>query len=461
MSKSAINTTTCTGWGRYPKAPCGLYRPDSLRELGDIPADCKQRGWSVIPRGLGRSYGDAALNGGFGAALMTHLDRMIEFNASTGRLRCEAGLSLLQIIRRLMPLGWFPMVTPGTQFCTVGGAIAADVHGKNHHVDGSFGDHLYQFTLMLPSSEMVCCSREQNSDLFWATIGGMGLTGVIVDAEFQLRAVQTSRIVESRVRTRDLEETLFTFQERDSMYPYSVAWMDCLSTGRGFGRGVLLFGDHAVCTDLPKESQSAPLKAVPKKPISVPCDTPGFLLNRVSLMAFNDFYYSGHPTRPSLLAGAEIFFHPLDQILNWNRLYGKSGFVQWQCIVPFKDGSKQIQQILEKVQHSGQLPFLCILKRMGKSSGGLLSFPMEGYTLAMDFPVRKGLLPLLDALDELVLQAGGRLYLAKDARASASTIAAMYPQLNLFKTLKMSVDPDVLIQSNMSRRLELSAEVSA
>ncbi len=461
MSTSAINTTTCSGWGRYPKAPCGLYRPDSLRELGDIPTDCKQRGWSVIPRGLGRSYGDAALNGGFGAALMTHLDRIIEFNTSTGRLRCEAGLSLLQIIRRLMPLGWFPMVTPGTQFCTVGGAIAADVHGKNHHVDGSFGDHLYQLTLMLPSGEMVSCSREQNSDLFWATVGGMGLTGVIVDAEFQLRAVQTSRITESRVRTRDLDETLFTFQERDSRYPYSVAWMDCLSTGRHFGRGVLLFGDHSVSTDLPRMEQDKPLSLPKAKSVTVPMDAPGFLLNRLSLLAFNQAYYSFNPTNESHIVSTQRFFHPLDAVVDWNRLYGKAGFTQWQCIVPFDGGAKRLQQILEKVQHSGQLPFLCILKRMGKGSGGLLSFPMEGYTLAMDFPVRKGLLPLLDALDELVLQAGGRLYLAKDARASVSTIAAMYPNLHLFKTMKMSIDPNMLMQSNMSRRLELSAEVSA
>lgn len=461
MMHMATKLSQMSGWGRYPKTTSSLYRPDSIRELCAIPDDCTQRRNSVVARGLGRSYGDASLNGGFSTVLMAHLDRIVSFNPDTGSLRCEAGLSLQHIIQRLVPLGWFPMVTPGTQFCTVGGAIASDVHGKNHHVDGSFGDHLQRFSIMLPSGEIVECSREQNAPLFWATIGGMGLTGVILDAEFQMRPIATKYIMEDRLRTRDMDETLDAFQQRDSDYPYSVAWIDCLSTGRSFGRGVLLFGDHAKVTDLPSERQANPLAWQDAKTVTVPCNAPGFVLNRLSLLAFNEAYYLANPTCQSQLVGLQKFFHPLDAVYEWNRLYGASGFTQWQCIVPFADGAERIKQILQKVQASRQLPFLSILKRMGKGSGGMLSFPMEGYTLAMDFPIRKGLLPLLDALDEVVVQVGGHLYLAKDARTSPQTVAAMYPRLAEFKQLKAQIDPNGLIQSDLARRTALLPEVVA
>jgi decaprenylphospho-beta-D-ribofuranose 2-oxidase len=442
-----------TGWARYPRAVCYLFRPERVREVAEV----LQHGGmsSYLPRGLGRAYGDAALNSEQGVLLMERLDRYLDFDKETGLLRCEGGVALADIIATFLPRGWFLPVTPGTKFCTVGACVACDVHGKNHHHDGSLGNFVRSLTLLLPGGETVCCSREQNSELFYATIGGMGLTGIILEVELQLRRVETAWIVVDYVRTRDLDDTLNTFHERDANYLYSVAWLDCVAQGRGFGRGVLMFGRHAVTDDLPPARRPNPFVIPRKRDKSVPFDLPEFVLNPLSLQAFNNLYYATHPAREGILVDYNTYFYPLDSILQWNRAYGKRGFVQWQCVLPYENGVKSLDDILRTAQQRRTYPFLSVLKRMGESSGGMLSFPMPGYTIALDFPVRRGLFEVLNELDAIVLDAGGRLYLAKDARMSAETFHATYPLLPRWREVKARVDPKGLLQSDLARRLQI------
>jgi decaprenylphospho-beta-D-ribofuranose 2-oxidase len=409
-----------------------------------------------LPRGLGRAYGDAALNSEGGVILMERLDRFLAFDEATGVVRCEAGVSLAELIATFLPRGWFLPVTPGTKFCTIGACVACDVHGKNHHHDGSIGNFVQAVTLLLPSGETVRCSREENAELFYATIGGMGLTGITLEVELQLKRVNTAWIVVDYVRTRDLDETLRTFHERDEHYLYSVAWMDCVAQAKGFGRGVLMFGKHAEADHLPAARRQHPFTIPRKRDKTLPIDLPDFALNPLSLKALNNLYYAFHPRREGVLVDYNTFFYPLDSILQWNRAYGKRGFVQWQCVLPYERGIENLTRILETVQRQRTYPFLSVLKRMGKSSGGILSFPMPGYTIALDFPVRNGLFEVLNALDRIVIDAGGRLYLAKDARMSPETFHASYPQLPRWQAVKARVDPKGLLQSDLARRLRLT-----
>ena len=442
-----------TGWGRYPRAVCHLYRPERVKEVAVTLQQEEPNGF--LPRGLGRAYGDAALNSEGGVILMERLDRFLAFDETTGVVRCEAGVPLADVIATFLPRGWFLPVTPGTKFCTVGACVACDVHGKNHHHDGSIGNFVRALTLLLPSGESVRCSREKNPDIFYATIGGMGLTGITLEVELQLRRVDTAWIVVDYVRTRDLDETLRTFHERDEHYLYSVAWLDCVAQGKGFGRGVLMFGKHAEADHLPATRRQNPFTIPRKREKTVPVDLPEFALNPLSLKAFNRLYYATHPSREGVLVDYNTYFYPLDSILQWNRAYGKRGFVQWQCVLPYEGGMENLTRILETAQRRRAFPFLSVLKRMGESSGGILSFPMPGYTIALDFPVRNGLFEVLDELDKIVIEAGGRLYLAKDARMSAETFHATYPQLARWQAVKAQVDPKGLLQSDLARRLRL------
>lgn len=442
-----------SGWGRYPGASCYLFRPERVREVRDTLASALAQ--TYLPRGLGRAYGDAALNSGQGVILMERIDRMLAFDPHTGVLRCEAGVSLADILHTFLPRGWFLPVTPGTKFCTLGACVACDVHGKNHHHDGSIGHFVRGLTLLLPSDGVISCSREENADLFFATLGGMGLSGIILEVELQLRRVESAYVVVDYVRTRDLDETLQTFHEQDAHYLYSVAWLDCLASGRGFGRGVLMFGRHAKPGDLPTSHRAQPFIFHPKRVKKMPFDLPAFVLNTLSLRAFNGTYYRFHPRRDGVVTDYDTYFYPLDSILHWNRAYGKRGFVQWQCVLPYERGVQNLVCILELAQRHRVYPFLSVLKRMGESSGGLLSFPMPGYTLAIDFPMRDGLLEVLEKLDRIVIEAGGRLYLAKDARMSADTFHATYPQLARWQEVKARVDPKGLLQSDLARRLKM------
>ena len=449
LSSAFLNLS---GFGRYPRAQCKVFRPERMKEVveGLSLAD------KVIPRGLGRAYGDAAINPHRFALLMERLDRMLAFDEQSRVLRCEGGVTLDDIIMTFLPRGYFLPVTPGTRYCTVGGCFSCDVHGKNHHKDGSFGNFIRSVRILLPNLDVVECSPTKNSELFYAALGGMGLLGVVLEVEIELMKVESSFMVVDFVRTKDLDDTLRTFHERDERYQYSVGWIDCVASGASFGRGVLMFGRHAGLQDLPAPLHENPFGAMPKGHITVPEGVPDFLLNPLTLRAFNALYYLIHPTKEGALVPLLKFFYPLDSVHEWNRFYGKQGFVQWQCVLPYEDGAKNIRFVLETLQRYRCFPYLSVLKRLGNPSGGLLSFPMPGYTLALDFPVREGLFPALDALDKMVVESGGRLYLAKDARMSKETFRATYPSWRRFAEIKRALDRTLKLESGLSRRLGLS-----
>lgn len=419
------------------------------------------QGGAVLPRGAGRAYGDAALLDAGTVVWTTRLNRLLALDDTSGILHAEAGVTLDEVLRVSLPRGWFLPVTPGTRWCTLGGCVAADVHGKNSHHVGPVGRFITGLTLLTPQGEWISCGPEADRPLFLATLGGMGLTGLIVDVSLKLQPVQTAWIMQETVRTRSLEETLDVFLQKDSAYPYSVAWVDCLQGGAGFGRGVIHFGRHAQPDELPK-TVTHPLALLPTRAVTVPDLAPSALLNRVTLSAFNGFWSAIHPTRPQHAVHCLPFFYPLDFLSDWNRAYGRAGFYQWQCLIPETDALSTLSRLLRMAQTDGQPPYLSVLKRLGPSSGGYLSFPAPGYTFALDFPARNltRLHALLDHMDEAVLDTGGRIYLAKDARLSRERFTRMYPQLDSWRQVQRGIDPQGRLQSGLSRRLGLTeAEV--
>lgn len=427
-----------SGWGRYPvidAAPISFQDRDSLSQKLSA-AD------SLIPFGNGRSYGDSALAPRF--LPCRQRDRFLDFDPETGLLTCEAGVLLSEIIETFLPRGWFLKVTPGTKLITVGGAIAADVHGKNHHVDGCFGDTVHSLTLMLGDGTVRQCSREENTELFRATCGGMGLTGIILEAGFYLQPVQSATIEQGTIKTANLEETFAAF-EKYADWPYSVAWIDCLAKGQSLGRSLLMLGKFAPLGEL---------AYTPRKSKTVPCNFPGFTLNSFSVRAFNALYYAKVRSRISMsFADVDSFFYPLDAINHWNRIYGRKGFVQYQFILPKAQSYAGLQEVLGQIATSGMGSFLAVLKLYGPSNGNLLSFPMEGYSLALDFKIQPGLFTLLERLDRIVLQYGGRIYLAKDARVDRETFEKGYPQIEQFRQLRSSLGLSNIFNSLQSQRL--------
>jgi decaprenylphospho-beta-D-ribofuranose 2-oxidase len=437
-----------SGWGRYPVVETDAYRPERIARLGEL---VRGRG-PVLGRGLGRSYGDAALNGAGTTILFERLNRFLSFDPETGVLECEAGATIADIIQVFGPRGFLPAVCPGTRYVTVGGAIACDIHGKNHHRDGSFGRHVLGFRLITASGEAVGCGPDRDPDLFRATVGGMGLTGLIAEATIRLRRVPGPHISVDYDRAPDLDTALRMFEENDERYAYSMAWIDCLARGRALGRSVLMRGD-------PVPEQTTPLVAASGPPrLRVPFDLPTWVLNPVTMRAFNTLYYHRHPVRRhGVVTDFESFFFPLDRIGDWNRIYGRRGFLQWQCVVPTETGRAALIRLLELARR-GHGSFLAVLKRFGEETGaGPLAFPRPGYTLALDFPANgDGLLRLLDAMDDIVAEAGGRLYLAKDARMRRDFFHATYPDLPAWLAVKRRVDPDNRFSSDLSRRLDLT-----
>jgi FAD/FMN-containing dehydrogenase len=429
-----------TGWGRYPAvdaAPVAFSNPHALAQ--SLP-----KVGPLIAFGNGRSYGDSALAPQF--LPCRQRDRFLDFDPATGLLTCEAGVLLSEIIATFLPRGWFLKVTPGTKLITVGGAIAADVHGKNHHVDGCFGDTVQSFTLMLDDGRLVRCSREENPELFRATCGGMGLTGIILEASFFLKAVPSNRIEQGTIKTANLDETFAAF-ERYADWPYSVAWIDCLAKGKDLGRSLLMVGKFAPLGELAYR---------PRKTKTVPCDFPGFTLNSLSVRAFNALYYAKVRSRISMnFADVDSFFYPLDAINHWNRIYGRKGFVQYQFILPKAHSYAGLQEVLGTIAASGMGSFLAVLKLYGPSNGNPLSFPLEGYSLALDFKIEPGLFALLDRLDRIVLHHGGRIYLAKDARVSRKMFEQGYPQIDAFRQLRASMGLSDTFHSLQSQRLGL------
>jgi FAD/FMN-containing dehydrogenase len=411
-------------WGRYPHLPPRQVVSARFRDLdvAGLPAP-------LLCYGNGRSYGDSCLNQG-GCLIKTRgLDRFIDFDPGNGRLRCEAGVLLAEILDLVVASGWFLPVTPGTRFVTIAGAIANDVHGKNHHVNGTFGHHVLGLELLRSDGTRHACSPEQNPALFAATIGGLGLTGVIVSAELQLRRIGNPYILVETTRFRDLAEFFDISRNSDRQHEFTVAWIDCAATGKRLGRGLHMAGNHAGrgCLDRPP---------APANWLRVPAVPPVSLIGTASLRVFNALYYRKQMARRNVaISHYEPFFYPLDGIRDWNRIYGPRGFLQYQSVVPMQAGLEATREMLSRIAASGQGSFLSVLKLFGdKAPAGMLSFPCPGVTLALDFPnLGPRTFALLDELDRVVAEAGGRLYPAKDARMPGALFEAGYPRLDEFK----------------------------
>ena len=440
-----------SGWGRYPVLDCRVAHLRRDGDLARLSADSR----TLIARGNGRAYGDAALNPALTLSMLA-LDEMSAFDPGTGLLTCQAGVLLSDVLSAFVPRGWFPPVVPGTALVTVGGMIAADVHGKNHPRDGSFGAHVESLTLATADGETRRCSRSENPALFRATLGGMGLTGVILSARFRLRRIDSAFMLAETVGARGLDETLALF-EAPGDRPFSAAWVDGLARGAGLGRALVSRGAWLPRASLPGPLASRALRPAPPARAAVPAAAPSALLNRPAVRLFNALRY-----RRGRMRGGEHpvhygpFLFPLDGIAAWNRLYGRRGFVQYQCVLPRAESPRGLTALLECAATAGQGPFLTVLKPFGPAGEGLMSFPMEGHTLAMDFPMRAGVRTLLDRLDGITHDHGGRVYLAKDACAAPERVRQGYPRLDRFNTVRAEANRGARrFASALSRRLGL------
>ncbi len=443
-----------TGWGRTSPTAARVSTPDRDDEVERVLARAGERG--VIGRGLGRSYGDAAQNAGGDVALMTGLDRIIDVDLEAATVTAEAGVSLDRLMRTLVPMGLWPAVTPGTRQVTVGGAICSDVHGKNHHRDGTFAAHVRSMELVSPALGPLTLTPDATPEEFWATAGGMGLTGLIRRATIDVLRIETGFIRVDSERTPDLDTTMSLMAERDQRYRYSVAWIDCLARGSSLGRSIVEFGEHARLDDLPAGRRSADraLRFAPLDSVPAPPWAPSGLLNRWTVAAFNELWYRKAPKRAEgHVVPAASFFHPLDMVAGWNRIYGARGFLQYQFVLP--DGEEAtLRRIIEELVSQRCASFLAVLKRFGPSNAGPLSFPRPGWTLALDLPVSfGGLADLLDSMDEKVVAAGGRIYLAKDSRLRPELLETMYPRLPAWREVRERLDPDRRMRSDLLRRL--------
>ncbi|MFF7978001.1 FAD-binding protein [Streptomyces sp. NPDC007901] len=447
-------TVPVTGWGRTAPTAARLIRPRTYQEAADAIRTCGARGG--IARGLGRAYGDAAQNAGGVVLDMTGLDRIHAIDADGGTVLCDAGVSLHRLMEVLLPLGWFVPVTPGTRQVTVGGAIGADIHGKNHHVSGSFSRHVLSFELLTADGQVRTVSR--GTPLFEATAGGMGLTGVILTATVRLLPVETSYLSVDTERAADLDDLMARLTATDHRYRYSVAWIDLLARGAATGRAVLTRGDHAPREALGERTRAgrAPLAFHPRQLPAAPAFVPEGLLGRTTVGLFNEVWYRKAPrARTGQLQRVSTFFHPLDGVPHWNRVYGRAGFVQYQFVVGYGQ-EDALRRIVARIAERRCPSFLAVLKRFGDADPGWLSFPVPGWTLALDIPAAlPGLAAFLDELDEEVAAAGGRVYLAKDSRLRPDLLAAMYPRLAEFRALRAESDPRGIFVSDLSRRLGL------
>ncbi|MDP4129516.1 MAG: FAD-binding oxidoreductase [Bacteroidota bacterium] len=436
-------------WGNYPVVESNeetFSFPDQLNQLLDEQT-------AFIPRGNGRCYGDASLAPRTISTLK--YNKILSFDISTGIFECQSGLTLDQILEVIVPKGWFLPVTPGTKFITVGGAVASDVHGKNHHIDGSFSNHILEMDIVLDSKASITCSPQSNQDLFEATCGGMGLTGVITKVKFKLKKIETSFIRQKQTKAANLEQLIQLFDAHQH-FTYSVAWIDCLKKGAHFGRSILMLGEHAHLTDLNERQRRNPLQLPRRKQINFPFNLPSWVLNETTVKAFNYLFYAKNFKKEiNTVVSYEPFFYPLDAILHWNRGYGKKGFVQYQFVLPL-EAKQGLIEILSRISDKGLGSFLAVLKVFGKQES-IISFPKEGYTLALDFPVKPGLLEFLDELDQIVLHCGGRLYMSKDARMKPEVLQSGYPDLGKFKDIVRKYNPEGRIHSLQSDRLFLTS----
>lgn len=428
-----------SGWGRFPKFDCKVSSPQTRGEIAETLTT-----GSAIARGSGRAYGDSAINA-HNTIKMRWFDQYSDFDSKNGILSVSAGVQIRQIIDTFLPRGWFLPVTPGTSYVTVGGAIASDVHGKNHHLVGTFGQHVLECQIMLGSCEVITCSPKVNSDLFYATCGGMGLTGIIVSAKIQLTPIQSGLIRQKTLKAANIDE-LFDLIEVNISSTYSVAWIDCLAKNDALGRSVLLLGEHEGFGNLSVDMRQR---------LTLPFNFPGFMLNTWSINAFNRLYYNRAKHDDERLVALQDYFYPLDKMGSWNRLYGSMGFIQYQLVIPKQDGLENMRKILTKIVDCGEGSFLAVIKLFGGENSNLLSFPMSGYTLSLDFKISQNIIDLVNTLDEMVVGMGGRLYLTKDALMSAETFRRMYPKWEDFEAIRLKYGAIGHFSSAQSLRLKL------
>jgi FAD/FMN-containing dehydrogenase len=422
----------------YPQIECRYFTFDKEATLQSI-IEKENR---LIPYGNGRSYGDSALSENI--IDVRPRDYFLSFDDEKGVLHAQAGVLLSEILEHFVPRGWFLKVTPGTKLITIGGAIASDVHGKNHHVEGCFSECVEEFNMMLPNGKVATCSKEATPDLWRATCGGMGLTGIILDAKISLKKINSQYIDQTTIKTKNLKETFEAF-EAYSDKPYSVAWIDCLAKGDEIGKCLLMVGDF-------RDDGKLDYRLKPQK--SITFNFPSFALNNWSVRAFNWLYYGKVKEKVSQQrVDIDTFFYPLDAIGHWNRIYGKKGFTQYQFILPKETSYEGLKEILTTIAESGKGSFLAVLKLYGKANDNWLSFPMEGYSLALDFKIEKGLFELLDKLDEIVVKYKGRIYLTKDVRVSKETFEQGYPHIETFRQFRKENKMDIKFQSHQSQRV--------
>jgi decaprenylphospho-beta-D-ribofuranose 2-oxidase len=444
-----VTATELAGWGRTPvSAAAEVVVPSTADELATAAVGAGPRG--VIARGLGRCYGDAAQRAGGRVIDATAVAGILDLDPSTGVLRALGGTSLDDLLRVIVPQGWFVPVTPGTRYVTLAGMVASDVHGKNHHVDGSIGQHLSAIVLADAAGERRTLTPGDTPREFWATVGGMGLTGTIVEVTLALKSIGSSKLAIDTDRLPHLDAAFAALRDGADHHRYSVCWIDLVATGKSLGRAVLTQGDFAPATGDPAGLDYAPSTLVAMPP------APNALLNRVSVRAFNELWFRKAPKhRVGELQSIPAFFHPLDMVTGWNKLYGSRGFVQWQCVVPF--GAEEVLRgCIEALSGIGAPSFLAVLKTMGPADPAPLSFPAEGWTLALDVPAGSvELAKVLDRLDERVVEAGGRNYLAKDSRLRPELVPAMYPRLDEWRAVRDELDPGRVFRSDLAERLLL------
>ncbi|PKF74873.1 FAD-dependent oxidoreductase [Chryseobacterium sp. PMSZPI] len=408
-------TQKVTNWGNFPVVEKEMRSEDSFKKIKEFVLNHNE----VIARGNGRCYGDASL--GESIFSTKKLNKFISFDRLNGVIECESGVLLSDVLEVVVPQGYFLYVTPGTKFISVGGAIASDVHGKNHHAEGCFSEYVIEFKLMTENGEIITCSREEHSEKFWATIGGMGLTGIILTAKFKLKNIESAYIRQESIKADNLDEIFRLFDESEN-WTYTVAWIDCLQKGKNIGRSILMRGEHAFQHELPQNLGRTPLRLKKKLEPTVPFYFPGFVLNSLTVKIFNWLYYKKQSKKEvKNFIDYETFFYPLDAINDWNKIYGKSGFIQYQMVIPKESGKEGMKKILETIAASGNGSFLAVLKLFGKNNHQAYnSFPIEGYTLALDFKVNSKLKKLVDQLDSIVQEFGGRIYLTKDSMSRSS-----------------------------------------
>ena len=441
------NIQNISGWGKNRFFNVMLRRPRTAKEIKEYIKNLDS-----VARGNGRSYGDSSVN--LNNTIDTkRLCRILDFNSKNGLIIVEAGIKLNEIIKFFLPRGWFPYVTPGTKFVTIGGMVASDVHGKNHHKEGSFRKYVKWFDIMLSNGEILRCSKTQNQDLFDWTFGGMGLTGIIINVAFKLKPISTKWIIQKTISADSLEQTM---QNIDKMMDstYSVSWIDCLAKGKNFGRSLLFVGEHAKKNDLPPLFKKEPLSFSNKKKFKIIFNLPSFFLNSYFIKIFNTLYFHLGKNQKTKIIDYDKFFYPLDDLHDWNNIYGKKGFFQYQCVFPLNRSYEGIKNILKILSDNNIGSFLAVLKRFGNQTGSF-SFPMKGFTIALDFPMNKKNLDVMNLLDDIVLKHKGRIYLAKDSRISSEKFHKSEKRINKFINFRKIKFKNLTFSSEQSKRLDI------